>query len=201
MNTSPNSQSVNNSIPKLVNLAKLAAKKKKEDEVGTNLTASENAAAEIASRKVLRSTNKAFESGIPVYKIPEVMRQTSEETRFAGGVDEFEVFPMTGKEVQPVTDAIVNHLLGTSEMKIILLEKDKATLKAELDEAKKKLKKKHDHIVQLQRFIVENNVKNGIKKMKELEKTWQGGRKTRRKKTEKKSKKRKSKKRKRRKNN
>jgi hypothetical protein len=90
---------------------------------------------------------------------------------------------------------------SSCEAKIIELEKEKDTLKAELDEAKKKLKKKHDHIVELQGVIVTNQVENGTQIIAGLNKKWRGGRKTRRKKTNKRKKKRKSKKRKRRKNN
>lgn len=197
MNTGTNSHPVNNSIPKLVNLAKLAAKKKKEDEVGP-LVAAEHAAAEIASNKVIRSLTNALKSG-SVYEIPQMMRATSEEPRFGGsGVDKHEVYPMGGKKVRPFTDDIVGHVLATPEMKIILLEKEKATLKAELEEAKKNLKKKHEHLLELQSVIVQK-LQKGSQIVFNLNKKWQGGRKTRRKKTNKRKKKRKSKKRKRRK--
>jgi len=194
------SNPVKNHISELVDKAARAVKTKKEDEVGL-LVLSEEAEFKIASEKVKRSLEKALKSEIPVNKIPAMMKLTSQETRVAGGVDKFGVHSKTGKKVQPVTDDIVKHLLETPEMKIILLEKEKATLKAELDEAKKKLKKNARHLVELQSVIVKNRVKNGTQIIFDLNKTWQGGRKTRRKKTNKRKKKRKSKKRKRKKNN
>ena len=193
-------------INKLVNKALLTTKKKKEKKVG-RLVAKERAEIEIAGNKVRRSLTNALKSNVSADKIPEMARQTSGETRFAGSpVDKFGMHPMTGQKVQPVTDDIVGHVLETPEMKIILLEKEKATLKVELDKAEKELdktteelKKEHDRLVECMSVL--GKEEGGIKKVLALKNKFQGGRKTRRKKTNKRKKKRKSKKRKRRKNN
>jgi len=188
-----------NNISELVDKAALAVKEEKEEKVG-QLVLKEKSGIKIASDKLKRSLTNALNSDVPVSEIPRNLRQISQTTQHTPK-DKYKVFPLTGEQVQPMANKIVDKLLETPEMKIILLEKEKATLKAELDEAKKKLKKNARHLVELQSVIVKNRVKNGTQIIFDLNKTWQGGRKTRRKKTNKRKKKRKSKKRKRKKNN